>query len=97
MSGRPRSALLDIQKAMQPFRNERVIAATNVTDMDLASHAPAAGFDLPGAEYHRHTMLRPLLTLFVQQSMDILTREHRSRRPARLLPARRVPAVEEDG
>jgi len=32
-----RSALLDIQKAMQPFRNERVIAATHVTDIDLAS------------------------------------------------------------
>ena len=29
------SALLDIQKALKPFRNERVVAATTVTDMDL--------------------------------------------------------------
>lgn len=70
-----RSALLDIQKAMQPFRNERVIAATNVTDIDLASmrRRPISIYLAPNIS--DVTILRPLLTLFVQQSMDLLTRE----------------------
>ncbi|WP_341487127.1 type IV secretory system conjugative DNA transfer family protein [Pararhizobium sp. A13] len=70
-----RSALLDIQKAMQPFRNERVIAATNVTDIDLASmrRRPVSIYLAPNIS--DVTLLRPLLTLFVQQSMDLLTRE----------------------
>ena len=70
-----RSALLDIQKAMQPFRNERVIAATNVTDIDLASirRRPVSIYLAPNIS--DVTILRPLLTLFVQQSMDLLTRE----------------------
>jgi type IV secretion system protein VirD4 len=70
-----RSALLDIQKAMQPFRNERVIAATNVTDIDLASmrRRPVSIYLAPNIS--DMTILRPLLTLFVQQSMDLLTRE----------------------
>jgi type IV secretion system protein VirD4 len=70
-----RSALLDIQKAMQPFRNERVIAATSVTDIDLASmrRRPVSIYLAPNIS--DVTMLRPLLTLFVQQSMDLLTRE----------------------
>lgn len=69
-----RSALLDIQKAMQPFRNERVIAATNVTDIDLASmrRRPVSIYLAPNIS--DVTILRPLLTLFVQQSMDLLTR-----------------------
>lgn len=71
-----RSALLDIQKAMQPFRNERVIAATNVTDIDLASmrRRPVSIYLAPNIS--DVTILRPLLTLFVQQSMDLLTREY---------------------
>ncbi|CAN7571711.1 type IV secretory system conjugative DNA transfer family protein [Pararhizobium sp. LjRoot255] len=70
-----RSALLDIQRAMQPFRNERVIAATNVTDIDLASmrRRPVTIYLAPNIG--DITILRPLLTLFVQQSMDLLTRE----------------------
>lgn len=70
-----RSALLDIQKAMQPLRNERVIAATNVTDIDLASmrRRPVSIYLAPNIS--DITILRPLLTLFVQQSMDLLTRE----------------------
>ncbi|TXR49507.1 type IV secretory system conjugative DNA transfer family protein [Phyllobacterium endophyticum] len=70
-----RSALLDIQKAMQPFRNERVIAATNVTDIDLTSmrRRPVSIYLAPNIS--DVTILRPLLTLFVQQSMDLLTRD----------------------
>lgn len=70
-----RSALLDIQKAMQPFRNERVIAATNVTDINLASmrRRPVSIYLAPNIS--DVTILRPLLTLFVQQSMDLLTRD----------------------
>ncbi len=70
-----RSALLDIQKAMQPFRNERVIAATNVTDIDLVSmrRRPVSIYLAPNIS--DVTILRPLLTLFVQQSMDLLTRD----------------------
>jgi type IV secretion system protein VirD4 len=70
-----RSALLDIQKAMQPFRNERVIAATQVTDIDLASmrRRPVSIYLAPNIG--DVTILRPLLTLFVQQSMDLLTRD----------------------
>lgn len=71
-----RSALLDIQKALAPFRNERVTAATAVTDMDLASLQlrPITIYLAPNIS--DMTILRPLLTLFVQQVMDLLTREH---------------------
>ena len=71
-----RSALLDIQKALAPFRNERVVAATAVTDMDLMSmqRRPVTIYLAPNIT--DMTILRPLLTLFVQQVMDLLTREH---------------------
>lgn len=71
-----RSALLDIQKALAPLRNERVVAATTVTDMDLASlqRRPVTIYLAPNIT--DMTILRPLLTLFVQQVMDLLTREH---------------------
>lgn len=70
------SALLDIQKAMRPFKNERVVAATNMTDMDLRSmkRRPITIYLAPNITDIR--LLRPLLTLFVQQLMDILTLEH---------------------
>jgi len=70
-----RSALLDIQKALAPFRNERVVAATAVTDMDIASmqRRPVTVYLAPNIT--DMTILRPLLTLFVQQVMDLLTRE----------------------
>ncbi|RWM14928.1 MAG: type IV secretory system conjugative DNA transfer family protein [Mesorhizobium sp.] len=70
------SALLDIQKAMRPFKNERIVAATNVTDMDLRAlkRRPISIYLAPNIT--DITLLRPLLTLFVQQTMDILTLEH---------------------
>lgn len=70
------SALLDIQKAMRPFRNERIEAATKVTDMDLRAmkRRPITIYLAPNIT--DITLLRPLLTLFVQQVMDILTLEH---------------------
>ncbi len=70
------SALLDIQKAMRPFKNERIVAATNVTDMDLRAmkRRPISIYLAPNIT--DITLLRPLLTLFVQQVMDILTLEH---------------------
>lgn len=72
------SALLDIQKAMRPFKNERIVAATNVTDMDLRAmkRRPISIYLAPNIT--DITLLRPLLTLFVQQTMDILTLEHDS-------------------
>ncbi|MBB4170878.1 type IV secretory system conjugative DNA transfer family protein [Rhizobium sp. BK538] len=71
-----RSALLDIQKALGPFRNERVLAATAVTDMAISSlqRRPVTIYLAPNIT--DMTVLRPLLTLFVQQVMDLLTREH---------------------
>ncbi|WP_312407109.1 type IV secretory system conjugative DNA transfer family protein [Rhizobium sp.] len=70
------SALLDIQKAMRPFKNERIVAATNVTDMDLRAmkRRPITIYLAPNIT--DITLLRPLLTLFVQQVMNILTLEH---------------------
>ena len=70
------SALLDIQKAMRPFKNERIVAATNVTDIDLRAmkRRPMSIYLAPNIT--DITLLRPLLTLFVQQVMDILTLEH---------------------
>lgn len=70
------SALLDIQKAMRPFKNERVVAATRVTDMNFHAmkHRPISIYLAPSLR--DITLLRPLLTLFVQQAMDILTLEH---------------------
>ncbi|PTE06198.1 hypothetical protein C9427_33135 [Mesorhizobium helmanticense] len=69
-------ALLDIQKAMRPFKNERIVAATNVTDMDLRAmkRRPISVYLAPNIT--DITLLKPLLTLFVQQTMDILTLEH---------------------
>lgn len=70
------SALLDIQKAMRPFKNERIVAATNVTDMDLRAmqRRPISIYLAPNIT--DITLVKPLLTLFVQQTMDILTLEH---------------------
>jgi type IV secretion system protein VirD4 len=71
-----RSALLDIQKALAPLRNERVVAATSVTDMELASLQRRRVTIYLAPNITDMTILRPLLTLFVQQVMDLLTREH---------------------
>jgi type IV secretion system protein VirD4 len=73
------SALLDIQKALRPFRNERVVAATSVTDMDLRAlkHRPVSIYLAPNVT--DITLLRPLLALFVQQTLDVLMLEHTER------------------
>jgi type IV secretion system protein VirD4 len=73
------SALLDIQKALRPFRNERVVAATSVTDMDLRAlkHRPISIYLAPNVT--DITLLRPLLALFVQQTLDTLMLEHGER------------------
>jgi type IV secretion system protein VirD4 len=73
------SALLDIQKALRPFRNERVVAATSVTDMDLRAlkHRPITIYLAPNVT--DITLLRPLLALFVQQTLDVLMLEHGER------------------
>ncbi|RUW47808.1 type IV secretory system conjugative DNA transfer family protein [Mesorhizobium sp. M1A.F.Ca.ET.072.01.1.1] len=70
------SALLDIQKALRPFRNERVVAATSVTDMDLRAlkYRPISIYLAPNIT--DITLLRPLLALFVQQTLDTLLLEH---------------------
>lgn len=70
------SALLDIQNALRPFRNERIVAATEVTDMDISAmkRRPVSIYLAPNIT--DITILRPLLTLFVQQVMNILTIEH---------------------
>ena len=73
------SALLDIQKALRPFRNERVVAATSVTDMDLRAlkRRPISIYLAPNVT--DITLLRPLLALFVQQTLDTLMLEHAER------------------
>ncbi|MEZ5784603.1 MAG: type IV secretory system conjugative DNA transfer family protein [Rhizobiaceae bacterium] len=73
------SALLDIQKALRPFRNERVVAATAVTDMDLRAlkRRPITIYLAPNVT--DITLLRPLLALFVQQTLDTLMLEHTDR------------------
>lgn len=73
------SALLDIQKALRPFRNERVVAATSVTDMDLRAlkRRPISIYLAPNVT--DITLLRPLLALFVQQTLDTLMLEHTDR------------------
>lgn len=73
------SALLDVQKALRPFRNERVVAATSVTDMDLRAikHRPISIYLAPNIT--DITLLKPLLALFVQQTLDMLMLKHRPR------------------
>lgn len=73
------SALLDIQKALRPFRNERVVAATSVTDMDLRAlkHRPISIYLAPNVT--DIALMRPLLALFVQQTLDTLMLEHEER------------------
>ncbi|MGE0282087.1 MAG: type IV secretory system conjugative DNA transfer family protein [Rhizobiaceae bacterium] len=73
------SALLDIQKALRPFKNDRIVAATTVTDMDLTAlqRRPISIYLAPNIT--DVVLLKPLLTLFVQQTLDILMRARRSR------------------
>jgi len=71
--------LLDVQKALRPFRNERVVAATTVTDMDLRAlkHRPISIYLAPNIT--DITLLKPLLALFVQQTLDTLLLDHDQR------------------
>ncbi|TPN37919.1 type IV secretory system conjugative DNA transfer family protein [Mesorhizobium sp. B2-3-3] len=70
------SALLDIQRALRPFRNERVVAATSVSDMDLRAlkHRPISIYLAPNIT--DVALLKPLLSLFIQQTLDVLLRAH---------------------
>lgn len=70
------SALLDVQKALRPFRNERVVAATSVTDMDVRAlkHRPISIYLAPSIT--DLTVLKPLLALFIQQTLDVLLLAH---------------------
>ncbi|WP_226951455.1 type IV secretory system conjugative DNA transfer family protein [Rhizobium terrae] len=69
------SALLDVQKALRPFKNERIVAATCFTDMNLRAlqRRPMSIYLAPNIR--DISLLRPLLTLFVQQVMNILLQE----------------------
>ncbi|TNM65312.1 type IV secretory system conjugative DNA transfer family protein [Aliirhizobium smilacinae] len=68
------SALLDIQKAMRPFKNERIVAATRITDINIAAmrERPVSIYLAPNI--NDIALLRPLLALFVQQTLGFLTR-----------------------
>lgn len=70
------SAITELQVAMKPFRNERIIAATQVTDIDLRSLnvRPMSIYLAPNIT--DITLLSSLLTLFVQQVMNLLTLKH---------------------
>lgn len=69
------SALLDIQKAMKPFKNERVVAATSVTDIPLREMRNRAVSIYLAPHINDVTLLRSLLTLFVQQALELLMRD----------------------
>lgn len=68
------SALLDVQKAMRPFKNERIVAATRITDINIVAmrERPVSIYLAPNI--NDVAMIRPLLTLFVQQTLGFLTR-----------------------
>lgn len=70
------SALTELQNALEPFQNERVIAATQATDIDLSAmtRKPISIYLAPNIT--DISLLRPLLTLFVQQTMNLLTIQH---------------------
>lgn len=73
------SALLDVQKALWPFRNERVSAATCVSDIDVRAikHRPISIYLAP--KVTDITLLKPLMALFVQQTLDTLMVEREPR------------------
>jgi type IV secretion system protein VirD4 len=70
-----RSALIEIDNALRPFQNERIAAATMVTDLDLSSikHRPTSIYLAPNV--NDVELLKPLLVLFIQQTLELLTRE----------------------
>lgn len=70
------SALTELQNALEPFQNERIVAATSSTDIDIAmmNRKPISIYLAPNIT--DITLLQPLLTLFVQQVLNQLTLEH---------------------
>lgn len=71
-----RSALIEIDNALRPFQNEKIAAATLVTDLDIASIKlrPTSIYLAPNV--NDVELLRPLLVLFIQQTLDLITRSH---------------------
>lgn len=71
-----RSALIEIDNALRPFQNEKIAAATLVTDLDIASikRRPTTIYLAPNV--NDVELLRPLLVLFIQQTLDLITRAH---------------------
>lgn len=71
-----RSALIEIDNALRPFQNEKIAAATLVTDLDIASikRRPTTIYLAPNV--NDVELLRPLLVLFIQQTLDLITRSH---------------------
>ncbi|AYD00624.1 conjugative coupling protein [Neorhizobium sp. NCHU2750] len=69
------SALLDLQKAMRPFKNEKIVMATSTTDIELSAiqSRPVTIYIAPNIS--DLNLLRPLTALFVQQILSLLTRE----------------------
>jgi type IV secretion system protein VirD4 len=70
------SALLDVQNALRPFKNERIAAATTVSDFDLKALGRRATSIYLAPSITDVVLLKPLLSLFVQQALDVLTIEH---------------------
>lgn len=68
------SALLDVQQAMRPFKNEKIVAATQVTDINVAAfrQRPISVYLAPNISDLQ--LLRPLMSLFIQQTMSRLLR-----------------------
>jgi type IV secretion system protein VirD4 len=70
------SALLDVQKALRPFKNERIAAATAASNFDLRALGRRATSIYLVPSIADITLLKPLLSLFVQQALDVLTITH---------------------
>lgn len=68
------SALLDVQKAMRPFKNERIVAATRTTDINVAAMREKAISIYLTPNVNDIDILRPLLAMFIQQVLNFLTR-----------------------
>ncbi len=73
------SALTELQNALEPFQNERIVAATSSTDIDISmmNRKPMSIYLAPNIT--DITLLQPLLTLFVQQVLNQLMLEHNPR------------------
>lgn len=68
------SALTDVQNAMKPWKNERIAAATEYTDIDLDLNFKDVSIYLT-PDVNELALLAPLMSLFVQQLTARLTKE----------------------